>query len=176
MALLLGSLAWATLSAPATGSASAFASASSSWHCKPFFSASRASRSAFSFFQRQWYQITSPSNLRHSAAALTPQANTSAIATSSSYHTSENLAAGSALIKLVDGRRVLRGEPPGRFVPGNRGCGPQQTDFQSTEGQTVRLRFLPYESGRTPRLIGSALDSLTLANRQADGRFLSARY
>ncbi|KAJ8438375.1 LOW QUALITY PROTEIN: hypothetical protein Cgig2_006293 [Carnegiea gigantea] len=36
------------------------------------------------FFQRRWYQVASPSSLRHSVAALTPLANASTIVTSSS--------------------------------------------------------------------------------------------
>ncbi|KAJ8438369.1 hypothetical protein Cgig2_027354 [Carnegiea gigantea] len=118
-----GSLAWAT-------SAPALASASSSWRCNPFFSASRMSRSALNFSQRRWYRVTSPSNLWHSAAALTPRANSSAMAISSSVilgaskapgvtkshdltksSTSENLAAGSALMKLVYGHWVIEEEP-----------------------------------------------------------------
>ncbi|KAJ8433060.1 hypothetical protein Cgig2_020627 [Carnegiea gigantea] len=75
------------------------------------------------------YRVTSPSSLRHSVAALTPWANASTIATSSSVTsgrsellgvarsqdltkswTSENLSAESALKKLVDGHEVLREE------------------------------------------------------------------
>ncbi|KAJ8419440.1 LOW QUALITY PROTEIN: hypothetical protein Cgig2_027360 [Carnegiea gigantea] len=72
--------------------------------------------------------MTSPSNLRHSATALTPKAKTSTMAlsfledpealgvTNSQYltksWTSESLVAGSALMKLVDGRWVIGGEPP----------------------------------------------------------------
>ncbi|KAJ8432307.1 LOW QUALITY PROTEIN: hypothetical protein Cgig2_019236 [Carnegiea gigantea] len=74
---------------------------------------------------------TDPSNLRHSAAVLTPRANTSAVATSSSVTIggsevpgvaksqdltkswrSENLATESALMKLVEGCWVLTGELP----------------------------------------------------------------
>ncbi|KAJ8432236.1 hypothetical protein Cgig2_007637 [Carnegiea gigantea] len=75
--------------------------------------------------------LCNPSSLRRYDAALTPRANASAIATSSSEIlgesevlkdikfqdltkslTSENLAAGSALMKLVDGHFALGGEPP----------------------------------------------------------------
>ncbi|KAJ8441274.1 hypothetical protein Cgig2_013689 [Carnegiea gigantea] len=65
-------------------SAPACASTSSSWRYNPFFSASRASRSARSFSQRRWHRVKSPSNLRHSAAALTSQAKTSSMAVPSS--------------------------------------------------------------------------------------------
>ncbi|KAJ8445064.1 hypothetical protein Cgig2_022584 [Carnegiea gigantea] len=69
---------------PVVASALAFESASSSWRCKSFFLASWASHSAFSFSQRRWYQVASPSSLQHSAAALTPRVNAYAIVTSSS--------------------------------------------------------------------------------------------
>ncbi|KAJ8423211.1 hypothetical protein Cgig2_006764 [Carnegiea gigantea] len=81
--------------------------------------------------KRRWYRVVSPSSLRHSATALTPQANASTIVTSSSVilgesevpkvtksqdltksWTSENLIAGSALMKLVDGCWTPMGEPP----------------------------------------------------------------
>ena len=79
----------------------------------------------------RWYRFACSSSLRYSAAALTPQANASAIVTSSliilggaevpevaksqdltKSWISENLATGLALIKLVDGRWALGGEPP----------------------------------------------------------------
>ncbi|KAJ8444583.1 hypothetical protein Cgig2_013862 [Carnegiea gigantea] len=82
-------------------------------------------------FPGHWYRAISPSNLRHSAAALTPRANISAMAISSSVTlrgseaagvtksqdltkswTSESLAVASALMKLVDGHWVIREEPP----------------------------------------------------------------
>ncbi|KAJ8429458.1 hypothetical protein Cgig2_015310 [Carnegiea gigantea] len=81
--------------------------------------------------QRRWYRVTSRSGLRYSVAALTPRANASAIVICSSVilggsevpeaaksqdliksWMSENLATGSALIKLVDGRWALMGGPP----------------------------------------------------------------
>ncbi|KAJ8449200.1 LOW QUALITY PROTEIN: hypothetical protein Cgig2_027202 [Carnegiea gigantea] len=99
---------------------------SSSWRCNPFFLASWASRSALSVCQHCWYRVTSPFNLRHSVVALIPLANTSAMAISSSVTlggseapgvtksqdltkswTSESLAAGSALMKLVDGHWLI---------------------------------------------------------------------
>ncbi|KAJ8426092.1 LOW QUALITY PROTEIN: hypothetical protein Cgig2_006573 [Carnegiea gigantea] len=77
---------------------------------------------------------------------------------------SENLAAKSALMKLVDGHWVIRGEPPaaweatptGRLVPEGRGCDPQMTGFSIIEGQTVRLPLPPLEKERMSR---SRLDS-----------------
>ncbi|KAJ8441485.1 hypothetical protein Cgig2_011162 [Carnegiea gigantea] len=76
------------------------------------------------------YRVTSPSSLRHFAMAITPRANALAIVTSSSMilggsevpevaksqdltksWTSENLAEGSALMKLVDDRWAFMGEP-----------------------------------------------------------------
>ncbi|KAJ8434806.1 LOW QUALITY PROTEIN: hypothetical protein Cgig2_033528 [Carnegiea gigantea] len=170
--LMLIHVAETALSAPAAASASAFANASSSWHCKLFLPASQASRSAFNFFQRRWCRVISPSNLRHSAAALTPRANASAMATSSSVTfggseapggtmswTSENLAAGSAFMKLVItgncrqlGERHLRFWE-GRFLPESHGCDPQMTGFPIAEGQIVRLPLPPPEKGRMPRLL-----------------------
>ncbi|KAJ8435429.1 hypothetical protein Cgig2_013927 [Carnegiea gigantea] len=81
--------------------------------------------------EHRWYWGSSRSSLQHSAAALTPQTNASAIVTSSlvilersevpevtksqdltKSWINKNLAMGSALIKLVYGRWVLGGEPP----------------------------------------------------------------
>ncbi|KAJ8437774.1 LOW QUALITY PROTEIN: hypothetical protein Cgig2_024078 [Carnegiea gigantea] len=69
---------------PAVTSASALESASSSWCCRSFFSPFRVSFSSFSFSQRRWYRVTSPSSLLRSTVAFTPQAKASAIVTSSS--------------------------------------------------------------------------------------------
>ncbi|KAJ8430630.1 hypothetical protein Cgig2_008310 [Carnegiea gigantea] len=101
-----------------------------------------------------------PSNLRHSAAALTPRAKTSAMAISSSVilggseapgvtksqdltksWTSESLAAGSALMKLVDGRWCWKG----RITLEWRGCGPQMTGSPIDEGPIASPRV---EQGR----------------------------
>ncbi|KAJ8429993.1 hypothetical protein Cgig2_033918 [Carnegiea gigantea] len=90
----------------------------------PLLAASLAGAAAFSFSQRRWYRVTSPSSLRHSTATLTPGANASAIVTSSSVilgesevpevaksqdltkpWASENLAVGSTLMKLRLGVR-----------------------------------------------------------------------
>ncbi|KAJ8422875.1 hypothetical protein Cgig2_013748 [Carnegiea gigantea] len=77
------SLARAALSAPVVASALAFESASSSWPCRSFFSASQTPYSSFSFSQHRWFRVTSPFGLRRSAAALTPRANASAMVISS---------------------------------------------------------------------------------------------
>ncbi|KAJ8420762.1 hypothetical protein Cgig2_030938 [Carnegiea gigantea] len=73
--------------------------------------------------------------------------------------TSENLIAKSALMKLVDGCWVTRGEPPaaweaaptGRFVPESRGCDPRMTGSPTAEGQTVQLPLPLPEKGQMPR-------------------------
>ncbi|KAJ8431172.1 hypothetical protein Cgig2_019848 [Carnegiea gigantea] len=69
VALLVG---LGRLSALTAASSLAFGSASSSWRYKLFFSASQASKSTFSFCQSCLCRVTSPTNLRHSAAALPP--------------------------------------------------------------------------------------------------------
>ncbi|KAJ8435714.1 LOW QUALITY PROTEIN: hypothetical protein Cgig2_002671 [Carnegiea gigantea] len=187
------SLAWATLSALVATLASAFVSGSSSWCCKLFFSASRASRSAFSFSQNRWYRVKSPSNLRHSVAALTPLANASAITISSSmtfggskvpgvaksddltkYWTRKNLAAGSTLMKLVDGRRwrnagSLRSGPyglrKGSLFLETRSSVPSRLTSGVLRGRPFSSGFSRMSRDGCHGLIGMALDSLTLSNQ-----------
>ncbi|KAJ8428287.1 LOW QUALITY PROTEIN: hypothetical protein Cgig2_027419 [Carnegiea gigantea] len=118
---------------------------------------------------RRWYQVANPSSIRHSVAALTPRANASAIVISSSVilggsevpetaksqdltksltnsWMSENLAVGSAMMKLVDGCWVLMGEP----VP---------------RGGLVGSHVPSMGRGRRHGLIRAALDSLALVNQ-----------
>ncbi|KAJ8425382.1 LOW QUALITY PROTEIN: hypothetical protein Cgig2_011766 [Carnegiea gigantea] len=135
-------------------------------------SASRARRSALNFSQCRWCRVTSPSNLWHLAAALSPRTNASAMATSSSVTfggfkapwdltrswMSENLAARSTLMKLVDGRwlgeRYLRFSE-GRFLPESWGYDPRMTSFSIAKGQSVRLPHPPPEKGQ---MLRSCLD------------------
>ncbi|KAJ8426753.1 LOW QUALITY PROTEIN: hypothetical protein Cgig2_029422 [Carnegiea gigantea] len=114
--------------------------------------------------------MTSPSTLRYSAVTLTPQVNTSAVAISSSVTlgrseapgvtksrdltkswTSESLAVGSALMKLVDGRWVIGEEPPAAWEATPMGCDPQMTGYPIDEGLTVQFSLSPLAMGWRPR-------------------------
>ncbi|KAJ8452004.1 LOW QUALITY PROTEIN: hypothetical protein Cgig2_016585 [Carnegiea gigantea] len=121
----------------------------------------------------------SPSSLWHSATALTPRAKTSAMSISSSVTlggsealgvtrsqdltmswTRESLAAGSASMKLVEGRGPIGEEPPtawdatpakGRGTFAWRGYVPLMTDSTIDEGPIVWLPPLPLARGWRPR-------------------------
>ncbi|KAJ8433143.1 LOW QUALITY PROTEIN: hypothetical protein Cgig2_007107 [Carnegiea gigantea] len=70
--------------------------------------------------------------------------------------TSESWAVGSALIKLVDGRWVIRVEPPAAWeaaltVLEGAGHGPQMTGSPIDEGPIVRLQLSPLAMEQRPR-------------------------
>ncbi|KAJ8444097.1 LOW QUALITY PROTEIN: hypothetical protein Cgig2_025098 [Carnegiea gigantea] len=182
------SLAWATFSTPAAASASAFISASSSWGCKPFFSASRASRSTFSFSQHRWYQVTNSCSLWHSVAALTTRANASAIATSSSVTLRVSEVPGvarsqdlTALVRTWPVRlKEVGGRPQGAQggttrslrsgTYGLRRGGLSLLTFEVPRGRPFGSDFPRMSRGGCRSLIGMAFGSLTLANRRVFSR------
>ena len=76
--------------------------------------------------------------------------------------TSENFTVESALMKLMDGHWVIRGNHQqlgkqhlqfwkGRFIPESPGCDSSMTGFLIAEGQTMRLSLPPPEKGQMLR-------------------------
>ncbi|KAJ8427427.1 hypothetical protein Cgig2_019039 [Carnegiea gigantea] len=123
---------WAT-------SAPTFASTSSSWRCYPFFSALRASRSACIF-------SNAAVTLGESEA---PEVTRSQDLTKS--WTSESLAAGSALMKLVDGRWVIGEEPPTAWEVTPIALEEAMTGSPIDEGSIIRLPLPPLAMGWRPQ-------------------------
>ncbi|KAJ8438791.1 hypothetical protein Cgig2_023825 [Carnegiea gigantea] len=128
--------------------------------------------------------------LRHSTTALTPRANAYAIVTSSSVilggskvpevtksqdltksWISENLTTGSALIKLVDGRWALGGEPPmsprswgGGVLLTIGGAVPSSPTSRVPRGKPFDSHFAHMGRGRRRGLIRTTLDPLMLVD------------
>ncbi|KAJ8451346.1 hypothetical protein Cgig2_014118 [Carnegiea gigantea] len=84
--------------------------------------------------KRRWYRDASSSSLWHSAVALIPRANASAIVTSSSVILVESEVPKALGGRTAGGLRSSSHGLRGGFVPGCRWYDPQLTDFQIAEG------------------------------------------